>query len=58
MGLKKVDPCQLLKDEDLLHYQSHLQEEKQSIVVKKKKKRKKSINMMILTESQSNLVKD
>jgi hypothetical protein len=41
MGLKKVDPCQLLKDEDLLHYQSHLQEEKQSIVVKKKKEKKK-----------------
>ena len=41
MGLKKVDPCQLLKDEDLLHYQSHLQEEKQSIVVKKRKEKKK-----------------
>ena len=42
MGLKKVDPCQLLKDEDLLHYQSHLQEEKQSIVVKKRKEKKKA----------------
>ena len=44
MGLKEADPCLLLKDEELHHPQSHLEEEKQSIVVSKKHKYEININ--------------